>query len=1226
MDRSISSRILGRLGQIQAGEAGTAFLMLAYSFLAMASYNAIKPITRSKFIDSLGADNLPYVQLAAGALIGVIMVGYSWLMAHLPRRWGLPIIQAGIVGVLLAFWFMFRAGGAWVSVAFYVAGLILGILLISQFWTLANLIYDARQAKRLFGFIGAGASLGGIAGSIITARYVKRIGSVNILLVSGLLMTICALVVVIIIVRERLGGLTAAQKEDPEFRGRQALDLLRKSKHLQIIALVISFAAIGAAIIEQQLNMAAAAAHGQEGAIAGFLAIIQAWTSTIGFLVQILLTSRIHRFLGIGFALLILPVSLGSTGLVMLLNAALWAPALARVLDQSLRYTVDKTTREILFMPLSGDIKLQAKPFVDVTVDRFAKGLGALLLLVLIKPWGLHLNWQQLSFASLTMMVLWIFMALKARRGYLEAFRKSIENQEIKPAEIRLSMPDLSMLEALVAELSSPDERRVLYAIEILESLDKKNLVTPLLLLQESPAVRLRALSVIDGASAETASRWLPSVRRLLTDPDPEVRAAAVGALANIQAVDVVELIRPSLNDANPRIALTAAMILALRGAPQDVAAAEAVLQALRADPRDSVAEVRKELAAVLRHIPDARFRRLLIPLLTDNNLEVAREALRSVRQLGDSDFMFVPALISLLRHPRLKQSARDLLVGYGEAALDVLGHFLRDQGEDPAVRRHIPSTIARMPSQRAADLLLETLEDQDGHLRFEVIAGLEVTKRRQPGLNYRREALEARVVSECEQSSRYETLRRNCFGDRMPDRGRLLARALCEKDARGIDRIYRLLGLIFPWQDIYAARWSIERGGPARARALEYLDNLLPGALRKRVLPILERSEYGMTTISSKSAPLASAATQTDSLRTLIRDPDPAISAAAVHFVWETKQRQYQNDLETLAVSRNGGDWWVLEAASWALAAFRLSEDRLSELWAQPLPTVQIAARLGILPLFASVSADELFRIACAGRQVRYKSEASIYSDGAIPEDVQFLMMGRVARRESSGIEQGIDAPAPLSFQELLEGRPVNGALSAATPCICLSLTLAEMQVLMAESAGLVEGLLRMLCASVPKEISDPVVRRANGQTLVAGAGILDPIGKATLLEALPVFSQVAREEMLALAAIALEGKAASEARIFAETDPPAFHLLISGSVSLETAEEEAAVSAGPGDAIGLYQMLAGIPLVRWARCIEETRFLRVDRDDFRDLMMNRPDLQRQLLGTLFRGSHFPS
>ncbi len=1227
MDRSISSRILGRIGQIQPGEAATAFLMLTYSFLAMASYNAIKPITRSKFIDSLGADNLPYVQLAAGVLIGMIMVAYSWLMARLPRRWSLPIVQAGIVGLLLAFWFLFRGGGAWVPVAFYVTGLILGILLISQFWTLANLVYDPRQAKRLFGFIGAGASLGGIAGSIITVRYVKRIGSVNILLVSAVLMTLCVLIVVSIIVREHLSGLTSDPKEETKVRGRQALDLLRNSKHLQIIALVISFAAIGAAIIEQQLNMAAAAANGQEGAIASFLAVIQTWTSTIGFLIQVLLTSRIHRFLGIGFALLILPVSLGSTGLVMLMVAALWAPGLARVLDQSLRYTVDKTTREILFMPLSSDIKLQAKPFVDVTVDRFAKAFGALILLVLIKPWGLHLGWQQLSYASLTMMVLWIVMAMRARRGYVEAFRRSIESRQIKPADIRLEVADLSMLEALVAELSNPDERKVLYAIEVLESLGKKNLITPLLLLHESPAVRLRALAVIDGASPETAARWLPSVRRLLTDQDPEVRTSAVGALANIQAVDVVDLMRPSLADPNPRIVMTAAMVLARRGTAQDIAAAECVLEKLRTDPRDTTVEVRKELAALLRHIPDMRFRRLLIPLLTDSSPEVAQEALRSVRQLGDSDHLFVPTLISLLRHPGLRQNVRDLLVGYGEATLDALGHFLRDQGENPAVRRNIPSTIARIPCPRAADLLLGALDDSDRQLRFETIAGLETMRRRQPELAFPREPVEALVLSECEKSARYATLRQNCFGGRMPDRGRLLGRALMEKEARSIDRIFRLLGLIFPWQDIIAAQWSIERGGPARARALEYLDNLLPGALRKRILPVLERSQSGMATLSGASDSPAGDAVQADSLRRLISDPDPVISAAAIHFVWETGQREYQKDLEMLSASRNGVDWWVSEVASWTLAAFRLTEDHLSELLAEPLPAVEIAARLVGLPLFASVSAEELLRVACAGRQVRHQHDAIIYRDGTIAEDVQFLMQGRVVRREPPDVEHSIDAPAPLSFEEVLEDRPMTAQVSAATPCICLSLTLGELQSLMAESTGLMEGLLRMLCASMPKEISDLVVRRAGVQgRAVGGAGTVDPISKATLLQALPVFSRLSRAEMLALTGIASEANALSGTQIFAETDPPALHLLISGSVSLESTDDEPAVSAGPGDAVGLYQMLTGIPLVRRGRCVEDARFLRLDREDMLDLLMQRPDLQRQLLGALFRGSHLSS
>ena len=157
---SLPRRVVARIVTLQEGEAVTALMMFAYSFLAMTSYNILKPITRSKFISALGADNLPYVQLGAGLLIGVLMQLYSRGVGRLPRNWVIPVTQAGEVALLVVFWFLFQTGADWVSVAFYVLALILGILLISQFWTLANDIYDPRQAKRLFGFIGGGAEPG----------------------------------------------------------------------------------------------------------------------------------------------------------------------------------------------------------------------------------------------------------------------------------------------------------------------------------------------------------------------------------------------------------------------------------------------------------------------------------------------------------------------------------------------------------------------------------------------------------------------------------------------------------------------------------------------------------------------------------------------------------------------------------------------------------------------------------------------------------------------------------------------------------------------------------------------------------------------------------------------------------------------------------------------------------------------------------------------------------
>src|SRR5262249_25157761 len=149
-------RVLTPFADLRDDETVTAVLMFAYAFLAMTAYNIIQPLTRSKVIDSLGAVNVPYVILAQGVLIGALMVGYTRLYATLPKRWALPIIQVVLAVVMVLFWSLFRLDQDWVSVAFYMWGALVGLLLTSQFWTLANGIYDPRQAKRVFGFVGGG--------------------------------------------------------------------------------------------------------------------------------------------------------------------------------------------------------------------------------------------------------------------------------------------------------------------------------------------------------------------------------------------------------------------------------------------------------------------------------------------------------------------------------------------------------------------------------------------------------------------------------------------------------------------------------------------------------------------------------------------------------------------------------------------------------------------------------------------------------------------------------------------------------------------------------------------------------------------------------------------------------------------------------------------------------------------------------------------------------------
>ncbi len=364
-----------------------------------------------------------------------------------------------------------------------------------------------------------------------------------------------------------------------------------------------------------------------EDAITSFLAGITFYISLIGFVIQIYFTSRIYSLLGIGFALAVLPVSLGTTAVIILLNKALWASSVARVSDSALRYSLDKTTRETLFLPLSAELKLKAKGFVDVVADRFiGKGVGSVVLLLAIQ-W-LNLTWWQLSIFSLGYCVLWLVLTRIAKREYISVFRRSIETMAARAGAAhprggrRRDTRDSRRRARKHRRRSSPPFHRVPRAAR-----EEKPHHPACCCTIAPPRVRARAIAAVKGASPEIVERWSPALERALRDDDPDVRAAALAVLSSVRQGDVLELTRPYLNDGDPRIAATAAVALAETGNESDRAEARRVLERLAGDGRDAMAPSRREAARAIARTHDPRFRQLLLPLMHDADPAVAERS-----------------------------------------------------------------------------------------------------------------------------------------------------------------------------------------------------------------------------------------------------------------------------------------------------------------------------------------------------------------------------------------------------------------------------------------------------------------------------------------------------------------------------------------------------------------------------------------------------------------------
>jgi AAA family ATP:ADP antiporter len=1220
---TLRERLLRRVVVVRDGESTIALLMFAYSFLAMMSHNILKPVTRSTFIDQLGSENYPYVLLVAGFLIAGLMHVYSLTLRRLPRRYVIPITQAGIIVVLLVFWALLRTGAWWVTVGLNFLSMFLGIFLISQFWTFANDVYDARQAKRLFGFIGGGAGLGGAFGAAITSITVEEVGRDNLLLVSAAVLTACVAIVSAIIRRQE----TTHQAEIDEERGvgaREAIRLLVESRHLRVLALVVGFAAAGAATVDLQVNMWADAAGGDADAITAFLASITFYVSLAGFLVQIALTTRIHRSLGIAFALLTLPMGLITSASFILMTGAKVAVAGARVFDSTIRYSLDKTTREVLFLPLPPGLRYRAKPFIDVTVDRFAKAATALLLLVLVQPWGLALSWRQLSYATLVMASIWIVMALIARREYLDSFRASIGARTIVPDTMRTNIADAATIETLVEELSNPDESAVLYAIDMLESLDKRNLITPLLLQHESPRVRARTLKAIALTRSRVAGGWISSVERMVQDEDVDVRAAALRALAELAHEDAAVLMRRHLADAEPRVVVTAAIALANSGRPADVDAADEALRQLIADTRDGAAPGRAEVANALAHIDNKRFRPLLVPLLYDRDVRVVQKAIGSARAMGASDGLFVPGLLSLLGHRALKSDAREALVGYGEPIIDALAYSLLDQREQVWIRRHIPATLALLGTQRAMDALVTSLDDPDGFLRYKSIVAIEQLRRENLAIICPRPVLEALVVKETSRYYNGLTLHQNLLRHTTDAGHSLLASALEDKLRRAVDRIYRILGLLYRVEDVAAARHTIERGeGRRRAAAVEYLDNLLGGTVRKRVMPILDDSpisdkvRYANLVLKSRPRDLE------DTLAQLVHEDDPVVAAAAIHFVGQRQLWSLADDLEYVATHRSSEERVVIEAARWALA-LKDAGGTASTLATDSLPIVELADRVRAVPLFASLSVDELFRIAEAGQETRHPAGRDLCHAGATAEDVLFLLDGRTNSTDGSGRSIELGAPSVVGFEEVLQGTTFRRNVCAIDHLLCFRLSAGDFMTMVSDNVLLAQSLFSLLLTAEGPRL--PAAPSPRAQRLDERA-TLTSADAARLLRRDPLLARASASQLLALSAASPEVPLKAGDVLFDANSPPAIFLVLQGEIILECPAADPVIAAA-GTTIGVADTLAGVASGWRATVVQDGRAMRVDRDDLFAVLADHVDLMQGLFsGALaFRDTHAAS
>lgn len=458
-DRSVigppAPGLLGRALSIRPGELRATLLSAAYFFFLLASYYVLRPI-RDEMGVLGGVRNLAWLFSATLGVMLLLQPLFGALVSRFGRArfvpWCYRFFALTLVGFFLALAAAPGEHRVWVGRAFYVWVSVFNLFVVSVFWAFLVDVFRPAQARRLFGPIAVGGTLGTIVGAALTAALVREIGVRNLLLVSALLLEVAVWSAWFLereVRTERFAGARAAAADGGSAveggalggaaLGGLAWDGIRhvlRSPYLAQICLFIGLFTVGSTFLYFQQADILSSEVPDSAARTRLFAGIDLAVNVMTLLAQLFVTGHVLARVGLGAGLAFLPV----LSLIGFASLAL-APGLAalvffQVLRRAGNFALMRPSRELLFTAVPRADKYKAKNLIDTFVYRLGDQVGAWSY-TLLGALGLSLG--GVAWVGAFLSIAWIANARwLARRHRVEAAARAIESVP-EPARVAAS-------------------------------------------------------------------------------------------------------------------------------------------------------------------------------------------------------------------------------------------------------------------------------------------------------------------------------------------------------------------------------------------------------------------------------------------------------------------------------------------------------------------------------------------------------------------------------------------------------------------------------------------------------------------------------------------------------------------------------------------------------------------------------------------------------------------
>lgn len=398
--------------KVLPSERTALMLGFAFHFCVLASYYLVRPLRDALGLEG-GADKLQWLFTATFVVMLVMVPLFGALVSRLPAMRFVPLIYRLIALSMLVFGVLIaqRIAAVTVGRVFFVWISIYNLFIVSIFWSVLVDRFSSEQGRRLFGFIAAAGTLGTFIGPLLAATMATNLGPMALTVAAAVLLE-CA-----VRCYRALLSRTASQSGSRWLDERRmggsmlaGITLILRSRYLMGLVLFMLLHTSAATLLYFEQGRIVAGSYADVASRTQFFAVVDLIVSALTLLFQLLLTAPLIRLIGIGGALVALPLATIVAFSAMALAPVPATVALAQGLRRAVEFAIVRPAREVLWTVVSREEKYKAKNVIETLVYRggdaasgwLSAGLTALgagfgLVAVVIVPfaglWGWLCLW-----------------------------------------------------------------------------------------------------------------------------------------------------------------------------------------------------------------------------------------------------------------------------------------------------------------------------------------------------------------------------------------------------------------------------------------------------------------------------------------------------------------------------------------------------------------------------------------------------------------------------------------------------------------------------------------------------------------------------------------------------------------------------------------------------------------------------------------------------------------